>query len=227
MTKPRDGHNQLALELPLEASDAREDLLESPANRLAILLVDDWPDWPSNTVVLAGPVGSGKSHIARVWAASSQARVVEAAALAEMAACEWTGNLVVEDAGAGTLDEEALFHVFNRLRSAGAFLLITSREFPAGWGLALPDLASRMKTAHLVELHEPDDALLAGAIVKLFADRQVSIEPAVVSYLVHRMERSLEAASRIVNWLDREALARRQRISRQLAGEALAELGMN
>lgn len=226
MTTPADRTGQIPLDLPLEASAAREDLLESPSNSMAVQIIDDWPQWPSNTVVLAGPVGSGKSHLARIWAQLADAGIIAAADLANHQAGDLQGNLVVEDVAAGAIPEEPLFHLFNRLRADGGYLLITSREFPVAWGLELPDLASRLKTAHLVELHEPDDRLLAGAMVKLFADRQISVEPQVIDYLVHRMERSLEAAARIVAWLDREALARRRRITRQFAGEALASLGM-
>ncbi|MCB1384360.1 MAG: hypothetical protein KDJ80_00340 [Nitratireductor sp.] len=214
---------QLALELPVEAGIGREDLIESPANRMAIDLIDHWPDWPSRVIVLAGPVGSGKSHIAAVWAHQTGAATVEAANLADDPMAASRSHLVIENAAAGEIDEEALFHAFNQARGAGHFLLITSRSFPASWNLTLPDLISRLRLAHLVELQEPDDSLLTGLIVKLFADRQLDVSPRTVAYLVTRMERSMAVANRIVAWLDREALARGRKINRALAAEALAE----
>lgn len=213
---------QLALELPLASAAGREDLLESGSNRLAIDLIDGWPNWPSHVVVLAGPVGSGKTHIASVWAAAADALVFEAADLASHPLAARDRNLVIENAGPGTLDEEALFHTFNQARSAGHHLLITSRSFPSAWNITLPDLASRLRLAHLVELQEPDDGLLSAIIVKLFADRQLEVSPRTVDYLVTRMERSMEVANCIVAWLDHEALARRTKVNRALAAEAIA-----
>lgn len=217
---------QIPLDLPVHSAATRDDLVESGSNRLAIDLVDHWPDWPSNIVILAGPVGSGKSHIAGAWAQICQARIISLCDLNEEIGKDLEGNLVLENAMAGAIDETALFHVLNRAKSSGAFVMITSREFPASWQMELPDLASRLKLAHLVELHEPDDQLLGAIIVKLFADRQIEVSPSLVDHLVNRMERSLGAAGDLVAWLDREALARHRKINRQLASEALMALGM-
>ena len=221
---PGTGSNasQIPLELPLEASSAREDLITGPSNRLAVALIDRWPDWPSNTVILAGPVGSGKSHLARIWAERSGASILDAAAIPQAGELPFPGRCaVVEDAGHGRIDEEGLFHLYNTVRAHGGSLLLTSREFPAAWQITIADLASRIRSAHVVELAEPDDALLSAVITKLFSDRQMEVPPALVSYLVARMERSLGVAAEIVSWLDREALARRARVTRALAAEAL------
>ena len=119
-----------------------------------------------------------------------------------------------------------MFHLLNRSRAGGYFVMITSREFPAAWGIGLPDLASRLKLAHLVELGEPDDELLAAIVFKLFADRQMQISPQLARYLVMRMERSLGAANALVDWMDREALSRKTKVNRKLAAEALEAFGM-
>lgn len=67
---------QMALELPVENFVTREDIVEGAANSLAVEMIDSWPHWPGLVVVLAGPVGSGKSHIAKVWANKANARVI-------------------------------------------------------------------------------------------------------------------------------------------------------
>lgn len=222
--KPSD---QLALSLPVVASIAREDLLQSPANSLAVELIDNWPDWPSHVVILAGPVGSGKTHMARVWAELSSAKIVEMDDLDNVVpSLDDDQNIVIENAQSGKIDENALFHCFNRAKANGSYLLITCREFPSAWQLQLPDLTSRLRTAHVVELQEPDDQLLFGILVKLFADRQLQVEPSLIDYLVTRMERSLGAAGNIVEWLDNEALARRKKITRNMAAQALVHFGM-
>ena len=117
------------------------------------------------------------------------------------------------------LDETGLFHLINAVRAAGTHLLLTARRFPSAWGVRLPDLASRLKAAATVEILEPDDHLLAGVITKLFADRQVEVEPHVVQFLVRRIERSLSTAIGVVDRLDRAALEQKTRITRALAAE--------
>lgn len=227
MKKPNNSSEQIPLILPLNASISREDLLESRSNKLAIDLVDRWPDWPSNVVVLAGPIGSGKTHLAKVWAASSKAKLLSMAELQDHPNLAETNNVVLEDATAGAIDEEALFHTVNQSRASKNYILITSRSFPSSWMITLPDLLSRLKLAHIVELQEPDDELLSGLIFKLFSDRQLEVAPNVIDYLVTRMERSMEVAGDVVAWLDKEALARHRKINRAMAGEALEALGIS
>lgn len=226
MASPTTGAGpiQLPLDLPLEAAQERDDLIVTPANSLAVEMIDGWPQWPGPVVVLAGPPGSGKSHIARVWSAMSGADILDMAAL-DSSAPPATANVVLEDARAGAVPEEALFHLINHVRSEGGHCLITSREWPAAWGVRLPDLASRLRASQLVELSEPDDALLSAVMVKLFADRQVVAPPQVISWLAARMERSLDAARTVVAGIDREALARGVRITRALAAEVLRAQG--
>lgn len=219
--KPR----QLPLDLRHSTGFSRDDLVVSPANADAVALIDRWPDWPSPVVVLAGPAGSGKSHLGTIWRERSAAAQFAAGDLGEttLRAAE-TGPVLVDDADGGDLDEQGLFHLINAARGAGTHLLLTARRFPAAWGVGLPDLASRLKAATTVEIGEPDDMLLAGVITKLFADRQVEVEPHVVQYLVRRIERSLSTAIRVVDRLDRIALEQKSRITRGLATETVSAL---
>ena len=218
---------QLALALGHEESLAREDFLEGPSNATALTLVEAWPDWPSPVVLLTGPEGSGKSHLAAIWAAASGARVVAARALAETSppAALATGALVIEDLGAGEFDEASLFHMLNLARQEGAFVLLTARRPAAGWNVALRDLASRLRAVPVVALEAPDDALLRSVLVKLCADRQLGVDEAVVSYLASRIERSFAAARAAVALLDREALRQKRAVNRSLAADLFRDPG--
>ncbi|MDQ6434335.1 DnaA regulatory inactivator HdaA [Mesorhizobium sp. LHD-90] len=223
MRKP-EPPRQLPLDLGHAPGLSRDDLIVSAANRDAAALIERWPDWPSPVVVLAGPPGSGKSHLAEVWREMSGAESLSAGKL-DAGASGWTGlAYLVEDADAPGLDQTGLFHLINAMRAGGGHLLLTARRFAPAWGIALPDLASRLKAATTVEIHEPDDLLLAGVITKLFADRQVEVEANVVQFLVRRIERSLSAAIQIVDRLDRTALERKARITRAMAAELTAEI---
>jgi chromosomal replication initiation ATPase DnaA len=212
---------QLALALGHQESLAREDFLEGPSNATALTLIEAWPDWPAPVVLLAGPEGSGKSHLATIWAAASGARVMAGRALAETSppAALATGALVIEDLVAGDFDEAVLFHMLNMAREEGAFILLTARTAPSGWQVGLRDLASRLRALPVVTLDAPDDALLRSVIVKLCADRQLPVDEAVVGYVATRIERSFAAARAAVSLLDREALRQKRAVNRSLAVE--------
>ncbi len=219
-----DPPRQLPLDLGHDTAYSRDDLIVSAANAEAVSLVDRWPDWPAPVVVLAGPAGSGKTHLASIWRARTAALAVDPRRIGEGVADLGARPAVIDDIDAAPVDEQGLFHLINTVRSGGTHLLLTARRFPAAWGVALPDLASRLKAAATVEIHEPDDLLLAGIITKLFADRQIQVEPHVVQYLVRRIERSLATAMRVVQRLDRLAPERKMPITRALAAETVSAL---
>ncbi len=203
--------------------DARR-LSHRRANRAAVALIDGWPAWPDRAVLLSGPAGSGKTHLVEIWRTASNAAVTAANALGNVEALVGAGAVAVEDLHAGPLDEAGLFHLINLSGERHVPLLMTSRLPVGGLRVRLPDLASRLRAARPVELGAPDDALLRLVLVKLFADRQLTVDASVIETIVTRMERSLEAANRIVAELDREALAGGRAISRRLAAETLARV---
>jgi chromosomal replication initiation ATPase DnaA len=216
---------QLALALEHAVSFAREDFLEGPANAAALALIDQWPDWPDRVVAIVGPTGSGKSHLASIWAATAGARFLASRALLDIhpPAALATGALVLEDVCAEGLNERALFHLLNLAREEAAFLLLTARTAPTSWKVAIRDLASRLRVIPTVILAAPDDALLGALVVKLLADRQITVDQSVVTYVLNRIERSFAAARSIVERLDQEALRQRRPVTRALAAELLRE----
>ena len=220
-TSPR----QLALALGHAESFAREDFLGGPSNAAALALIESWPDWPGQTVALVGPEGSGKSHLAAIWAAEAGARFLAARSLAEahLPAALATGALVVEDIAAGAFEERALFHLINLAREEQAYLLLTGRNSPAGWSTGLRDLGSRLKALPAVAMAAPDDVLLRAVLVKLFADRQLDVDESLVGFVVNRIERSFAAARAVVALLDREAMRQQRPLTRTLAAGLLRE----
>lgn len=224
--RDRRRHEQLPLAFTYDAATGREDLLVSERLNAAVSIIDAWPHWPSPVVILAGPVGSGKSHLAAIWRERSQAADIHPKAGSGAVARAVAGPVLFEDADRRSFDDAELFHVINSVRENGHSLLVTSRLWPMSWPVTLPDLRSRLKAATVVEIGEPDEELLAQVIVKLFADRQLYIDDKLVGYIVTRMERSLGSAQTIVERLDRLALGRGTRITRQLAAEVLNEVGI-
>ena len=214
--------SQLTFDLPAAETWAREDFLVSPANAAALQGVEGWRDWSGGSLLLLGPSGSGKTHLAHIWAEMSQALWLMPGELEERLddipaeAC-----ILIENAqDVAGLAEPALLHLYNRLAPQGR-LLLTAPNAPRDWGLRLPDLLSRLQAIPIARLDTPDDALLAGVLVKLLADRQIMAQPNLISYLLPRMERSIAAARRVVAALDARSLATRRPVTRSLAAEVL------
>jgi chromosomal replication initiation ATPase DnaA len=212
---------QLAFALPHAESLSRDDFLEGPANAAGLALVDSWPDWPNRVMLLVGPEGSGKSHLAAIWAEEAGARATSAQALtaAAVPGALATGAVVVQDLRPSEFDERALFHLLNLAREDGAYVLITTRLVPSALSVELRDLRSRLRAVPAVSLLPPDDQLFRALIVKFCADRQLSVDEAVVSFIATRIERSFAAARQAVELLDTEALRLGRPVTRALAAE--------
>jgi chromosomal replication initiation ATPase DnaA len=207
--------------IPFEHRPAleRDDYLVTPANAEAVAWIDRWPDWPGPLLAVWGPEGCGKSHLAQVFLARTGGRLLS---IPDAGVVTTGGAYVLEDLDrAPSLDEEALFHLFNALKSAEGRILVTARTAPARWPIGLADLASRLKGSPAVEITAPDDALLAALLVKHFADRQLRVDAEVVTYMVPRMDRTFQAAADLVAAVDAEALARKRAVTVPLVRKVL------
>jgi chromosomal replication initiation ATPase DnaA len=223
VAEPKAGPEQLVLDLPHRPALALEDFLVGPTNEAAVALMDAWPDWTARAAIVVGPTGSGKSHLTNVWRLKSGAGSVPAPELTEnaIAEIETTGALAVEDLDRGIASERVLFHLLNLTKEKGFALLATSRTAPVDLEVALPDLRSRLRALPMVRIESPDDHILKAVLVKLFTDRQLTPDPHVVGHLALHMERSFEAAQKVVEACDQLALARQRKVTRPIAAEAL------
>ena len=205
----------------------REDFLLAPCNQPAVAWVDKWPDWPGVGVAIWGGPGSGKTHLAEVWRTVSSAERLGLDHLTSDRISEVLGmtSCALVDLGSGALPQAAelpLLHLYNRLRDTERSLLLLSRTPPARWPVALPDLRSRLAALATVRIDEPDDALLAALMVKLFADRQLRVPPDVIAYALPRIERSFAAARQLVEVLDHAAMVSGRAVTIPFMRDALA-----
>jgi chromosomal replication initiation ATPase DnaA len=215
---------QLTLDLPHRPALGAEDFLVSRSNAAAADMMDRWPAWAPPAVIIVAPARAGKTHLANVWRLRSGASRIAACDLREedVSAALAQGAVLLEDLHAGIGAERVLFHLLNQSRVHKLSMLLTSRHPPGELQIGLPDLASRLRALPLVTISPPDDALLRAVLVKQFADRQLVVEPHVISYIALRMEQSMAAAAAVVAELDRLAMASHRKVTRALAAEALA-----
>jgi chromosomal replication initiation ATPase DnaA len=216
--------SQLPLPLETRRDFTRQDFIVAPGNSAAVGFVDAYPAWPSPAAALYGPAGSGKSHLANVWAARAGARIVEAEALDEAALVpdSSTQGLAVENVDHAALSaaaETTLFALIER----GQPMLLTGREAPSAWPARLPDLASRFRALLAFGLWAPDEALLEALARKLFADRQLSVPDAVVAQMIRALERSPAAVRDFVARSDAAALAAKRPITPGLIRDLLSK----
>lgn len=220
---------QLAFDLEHRPALGEEDFLVASSNAEAVAWIDRYPDWPGPVLVLSGDQGAGKTHLVKVFMAKSGGGEFPTEALGEDAVpiLPEDDAIVIEDcdkAMGNSIAEEALFHIYNQAKAADRKILLTARSPAARWPIALRDLASRLRAAPSVQISGPDDMLLIALLVKLFSDRQISIDQAVIEYVVPRIERSFAAVQTFVAAADRTALEGKRRITVPLAREVLGRL---
>lgn len=215
---------QLTLDLAPGPRFGRADFMVTAANADALAIADAVSDWPSGRMVVAGPAGAGRTHLAAIWAAERGVPLMRGAGFIRP---DPAPAYALDDADAVAGDpvaEEALFHLLNRIDADAAPLLMTARDVPGTWGITLPDLDSRLRACPVTRMQRPDDDLLTMALVKLCDDRQLALDDHVLRFVVARMDRSLAAAAQIVDALDHAALNRQKRVSRPMAADILARM---
>ncbi len=217
---------QLLLDLPHRPALEAEDFIVSSSNTAADEMVTRWPDWPGYGLVLTGSEGAGKTHLAHVWRLQSGAAMVSASDLSSASAdaLATSSGIAVEDVDAGEFDERALFHLLNLAREQKFSVLLTARNAPGAWKIALPDLRSRARSLPVVAIEPPDDELLTAVLVKLFADRQIPATPAAVRHLARHMERSMKFALQLVQEIDTRVWSTSREVTRDLARAVLSEM---
>jgi chromosomal replication initiation ATPase DnaA len=195
-----------------------EDFLVTPSNADAAAMIKE-----PGTLLLLGPKGSGKSHLARIWKTRNSADVIDFSALAPAA----LGNkkaLVWEDADQtdwNSASEARAFHLLNSAKENKITLLITASAAPAQWSLSLPDLRSRLLALPVAQLNAPDDALMAGLLLKHLNDRQLRVTEDVMDYLLARLPREGSKIAEAVKLLDEASLAHARAITVPLARDIL------
>jgi chromosomal replication initiation ATPase DnaA len=198
--------SQYALPISLPPVFSEDNFVVSESNRAAYEWVTRWPDWPSHALILVGATGAGKSHLAQLWIMRSGAQILD------RIVPDAKGNLLLENIEQ-IIDERALLHLLNYGKENKQSLLLTSELPPGELPFTLSDLTSRLKALPVAAINPPDDALLAAALRKQFADRQLKVEEEIIAYLLPRFGRSFADVAATVAILDRQALAEQRNLT--------------
>lgn len=204
---------------PQDGAYGRESFCEGRSNAQARMAINRWRSWGNGALMLVGPKGCGKSHLASLWLDMYGGQTLPVAKVP----LGLTGNVVVENLEAG-MDEEGLFHLMNRAMGGEAKILMTSRLLPRKLPVNLGDLRSRLIACEMAQVDEPDDEVLGCILRKLFKDRAIRANDRVVNYLIHHMQRSSAAALAIVEALNARSLAEGRAVKVPLAKEVLESL---
>lgn len=173
------------LRLPLGLPDACEtEFLVGESNARAVHQLEHWATWPVMSALLTGPRKSGRSLLARVFAAKSGGRIFDDADRAR---------------------EADVFHAWNQAQQERRPLLIIAEAAPPAWDVKLPDLRSRLAASPLLEIGPPDDLLMPQLIEHAFERHLLHARPDLVAWLAKRIERSHVAILRVADALESEA----------------------
>lgn len=226
-----EGRRQLAFDFSHRPSLSGEDFIVAPPNQAAVAWIDSWPNWPAPALVVYGPPGCGKSHLASVWQARAAALQLILPLSPPFDLQHAIGDapaVVVEDVDRWIGEGEAqrqLFHLYNMMAERRGHVMLTARPAPNLWPMTLADLRSRVTAAPAVAIEPPDEGLITALLMKLFADRQLKVGDDVLMFLLARMDRSFDAARRLVAALDDAALHERRNVTVPLAGDVLRAVG--
>lgn len=212
----------------------KQDFMVSNCNCHAYKAVELWPQWPFFAMLIFGPKGCGKTHLAHIFAENVCLHSKKTFCVQILQASDIKTNkvarihkenrcLIVENVSV-KVNEEALFHLFNLYQNEGGYILFTSEQPFAHIGLKLPDLLSRLQTVPSIPILRPDDEMLEALIVKLFTDRQISISNEVLNYIVQNMERSFSYAEKLVEEADKISLCLKRAVSVPIIKQAMHEL---
>jgi DnaA regulatory inactivator Hda len=219
---------QYPLPLPYREAMEADNFMVTASNREAVAWIDKWPNWPSHCLIIYGPEGTGKTHLAHVWQTRSRGKFVTASGLsADSGTVIMTNRAIAIDGAAAVAGhaarEQGLFHLFNLVRETKGHLLLTAPLPPAQWHVQLADLRSRLLAAPAVALGAPDDELISALMLKQFSDRQLDIGAEVIDFLLPRMTRTPAAIRDLVAALDRASLAESRKITVALAKRVLED----
>lgn len=208
-----DQMRQLSLSLPDAAPRYdRDAFLISDANASAWRALAAWEASEEPALIICGPPGSGKTHLAHIAAERSNGVVADAT--------DWPEDtlqaalIVIDNLPAP--DPRSFLARLEEATGNGARLVLAGAGHPGEWAMGLKDLRTRLEAMPRASLGEPDETLIRAVIAKGFKDRQLEVSQQVVDYAAPRLPRTFAAARAFVALADRAGLEEKRRITTPL-----------
>ena len=219
--KVENDNIQLTIEMPKRTALNREDFLVNVRNKVAVDFIDNFYKKSIKLGILIGPKGSGKTHLVNVlckslegvnWSflSSENKNIYDIFNTNDVIIIENINNFHSKQ------KEEFLFHSINLSKELNKALLLTSSLQVSKLNFKMSDLVSRLEAMNTASIEEPDDTLMEALIIKLFNDRQISVKPKTVNFLMQRIERPYLGVSEIIELIDKVSLSQKKSISIKL-----------
>lgn len=181
---------------------------------------------PEPYVYLWGPSGCGKSHLLQSLCHDYAQRGESALYLPLGHYQEYSADILegLDAMDAVCLDdihaisgvtewELAIFHLYNRLRDGGGRLVVAANDAPAGLGISLPDLASRLSSAVVFHLRHLVDADRQQALRLRAGVRGIHMPEEVAAYLLKRCPRDMQSLFELLDRLDVASLSAQRKLT--------------
>ncbi|MAF31004.1 MAG: hypothetical protein CMF60_02225 [Magnetococcales bacterium] len=212
---------QILLSFPTLVDMSAESFMLLPSNHQAFMALQNFPATSGDVLAIYGESGVGKSHLAEIYKQRTGAEDFMHKSAQNSLDLTAEKHMVCDNVHLLKKDEqEALFHLYNHIKSFGGSLVVTSHQ-PISQLDLLPDLKSRLLTAPQIQIEQPTDAHLEVLLVKMAADKQMYIEPKVVTFILKNCHRSVFAISHVLTKLDALSLEQKRKITVPLVKEAL------
>ena len=200
----------------------KKDFYVTSKNSLAFELIQKWPNWNNQFFFLYGPSKCGKTTICKIWQKKSKAIFLDKKKIEEFFSNTYkkdsnvNNNWILDnvDFFLKKKNDEKLLNFINIMKEKkNSFFLMTSKVPPRQLSTRINDLLSRILDSLVVQVHEPDNLLLAKIIEKYLQEREIKIDKKKIDYLTNRIERSYQFAIKIAKKIDSKSLESHSNIS--------------
>lgn len=203
---------QLIFDLPTPENFNPKDFFVSDSNTDAAKLINLFPKWHNNGIVIFGPKKSGKTHIAYIWKSIANAKLYDFEKKLEIHSIDTFNNCIFDNFNTlSPENEKSIFQIYNQIITNKKFILILSDK--SKFSIKLNDLRSRINSLSSAEITDPDDLLIHAIILKFFQDNQIKVTPDVINFILNRINRNFNEIQIFLSKLNDLSIEHKSKVS--------------
>ncbi len=217
--------DQIVFKFPDKSFYYEEDFCVGENNYEAYKLIKEWPNWSFKGINIYGPKKSGKSYLSKIFSDKTNSKIFEGKNINKDKLNLILNQkvLIIEDIE--LFNDEVFFHtILNDFISKNKFIYLTSNKLAGSLSFKLKDLISRLNSLVAVRINNPSDDLFNQILTKMLSDKQINITAKEVNFILKKIERSYDAASRFVKKLDELSLLYKKKINTKIIDQALTDV---